>query len=263
MNKDTFLKELEELLSDLPEEERKEALAYYRSYFEDAGEENLEKVLKELESPAHISGIIHGSVSGEKARDIQKAPAETTAPSRRKKALTVLGILAALLLLSAAALFIYKQSKAPDALPSSPVMDEQGPAGSGELAAPEEAPEQEAPGSKDPKAKGPGAEGPTADKPKPEGPAKGPALIPEGERPKPEPKADSKAEPREKPEPKAEPKEKPDKVPAAEKPAAGPEGTAAAVKGPGEERPEPKEGPKADAEKPAPAPKPGPKATVL
>lgn len=85
MNKDTFLKELEELLSDLPEEERKEALAYYRSYFEDAGEENLEKVLKELESPAHISGIIHGSVSGEKAPDIQKAPAETKAPSAGKK----------------------------------------------------------------------------------------------------------------------------------------------------------------------------------
>ena len=204
MNKDTFLKELEELLSDLPEEERKEALAYYRSYFEDAGEENLEKVLKELESPAHISGIIHGSVSGEKAPDIQKAPAETKAPSRRKKALTILGILAALLLLSAAALFIYKQSKAPDALPSSPVTDEQGPAGNGELAAPEEAPEQEAPGSKDPKAEGPGAEGPTADKPKPEGPAKGPALTPEGEKPKPEPKEGPKAD-AEKPAPAPKP----------------------------------------------------------
>lgn len=37
MNKEEFLKRLEQLLSDISEEERADALAFYRSYFEDAG----------------------------------------------------------------------------------------------------------------------------------------------------------------------------------------------------------------------------------
>lgn len=58
MNKEQFLKELEELLSDIPEQEREAALTYYREYFEDAGVENEYLVLKELGSPERIAGTI-------------------------------------------------------------------------------------------------------------------------------------------------------------------------------------------------------------
>ena len=38
MNRREFLEQLERLLSDISAEEREEALAYYRNYFDDAGE---------------------------------------------------------------------------------------------------------------------------------------------------------------------------------------------------------------------------------
>ena len=44
MNKDEFLRQLEVLLSGISQEERTEALAFYRSYFEDAGEANEAKI---------------------------------------------------------------------------------------------------------------------------------------------------------------------------------------------------------------------------
>lgn len=40
MNKTEFLEQLERLLWDISCQEREEALDFYRSYFEDAGEEN-------------------------------------------------------------------------------------------------------------------------------------------------------------------------------------------------------------------------------
>ena len=48
----------ESLLMDIPVDEREEALAYYRSYFEDAGEENEDKIIMELESPEKVASII-------------------------------------------------------------------------------------------------------------------------------------------------------------------------------------------------------------
>ena len=51
MNKEEFLMKLEALLLDVPGDERREALEYYRNYFEDAGQENEAKIIEELESP--------------------------------------------------------------------------------------------------------------------------------------------------------------------------------------------------------------------
>ena len=48
MNREGFLRELARLLADLPETERREALEYYNSYFDDAGPENEAKVIQEL-----------------------------------------------------------------------------------------------------------------------------------------------------------------------------------------------------------------------
>lgn len=58
MKKEEFLKELESLLAGISEEERADALAFYRSYFEDAGEENESSILAELESPQKVAESI-------------------------------------------------------------------------------------------------------------------------------------------------------------------------------------------------------------
>ena len=44
MRRAEFMKELEYLLQDIPDEEKEEALAYYRDYLEEAGDENEEQV---------------------------------------------------------------------------------------------------------------------------------------------------------------------------------------------------------------------------
>jgi len=58
MNKQEFMKELGLLLADIPEVERKEALAYYEDYFLDAGEENELSIIRELESPLKVAQTI-------------------------------------------------------------------------------------------------------------------------------------------------------------------------------------------------------------
>lgn len=58
MNKEEFLRQLEGLLSGISEEERADAMAFYRSYFEDAGEENEASILAELESPQKVAESI-------------------------------------------------------------------------------------------------------------------------------------------------------------------------------------------------------------
>lgn len=58
MNRDEFLRQLEVLLSGISEEERTDAMAFYRSYFEDAGEENEASIIAELESPQKVAESI-------------------------------------------------------------------------------------------------------------------------------------------------------------------------------------------------------------
>lgn len=58
MNREEFLRRLEALLSDISDEERAEAMAFYRSYFEDAGEGNEANILAELESPEKVAETI-------------------------------------------------------------------------------------------------------------------------------------------------------------------------------------------------------------
>lgn len=65
MKKEEFLKELESLLAGISEEERADAIAFYRSYFEDAGEENEPSILAELESPQKVAESILKDLDGE------------------------------------------------------------------------------------------------------------------------------------------------------------------------------------------------------
>ena len=60
MEKEEFLAELERLLSGIPEQEREEALKYYREYIEEAGPENEAQALRELGSPRRIAAAVMG-----------------------------------------------------------------------------------------------------------------------------------------------------------------------------------------------------------
>ena len=58
MTKEQFLFQLEQKLLDIPEDERAEAMEYYRDYFDDAGVENEEQVITELGSPDKVAASI-------------------------------------------------------------------------------------------------------------------------------------------------------------------------------------------------------------
>ena len=65
MNKNEFLSQLEGLLSDIPESERREAMEYYRNYFEDAGPEKEAQIIEELGSPQEVASSIKRNLFGE------------------------------------------------------------------------------------------------------------------------------------------------------------------------------------------------------
>lgn len=58
MNRREFMRQLELLLSDISEDERKEALDYYESYFDEAGEGEEASVIRKLGSPGKVAAII-------------------------------------------------------------------------------------------------------------------------------------------------------------------------------------------------------------
>ena len=55
MSKKEFMEELQMLLGELPQEEREEAIRYYESYFEEAGEDQEQAVLEELGSARRVA----------------------------------------------------------------------------------------------------------------------------------------------------------------------------------------------------------------
>lgn len=65
MNRKEFLSQLEQMLSDVSETERREALDYYENYFEDAGPENEAKIIEELGSPRKAADSIKKDLFGE------------------------------------------------------------------------------------------------------------------------------------------------------------------------------------------------------
>jgi uncharacterized membrane protein len=65
MNRQEFLNELENLLQNIPSADRQEAIQYYQDYFEDAGVENEEQVIRELGSPQRVAAIIQEDLKNE------------------------------------------------------------------------------------------------------------------------------------------------------------------------------------------------------
>lgn len=74
MRKDEFLIRLEQLLYDIPKEERDEALEYYRNYFDDAGIENEAAVLEELGSPQKVAAGIREGIAAPGGSSLEHPP---------------------------------------------------------------------------------------------------------------------------------------------------------------------------------------------
>lgn len=105
MNRVEFMAELESLLQDISLEERIEALQYYNDYFNDAGEEMEETIIKELGSPAKVAAEVKEGlkINGEDAAGYQKMGYEmvnqNVSSETRKTGKTVLFVLILLCLI--------------------------------------------------------------------------------------------------------------------------------------------------------------------
>ena len=71
MNRYDYLKQLENLLQDINEDDRKEALDYYQSYFDEAGEENEQEVIETLGSVEQLASIIKDGLNNDFEQDIE------------------------------------------------------------------------------------------------------------------------------------------------------------------------------------------------
>lgn len=63
MNRIEFMKQLDALLQDISESERKEAIQYYNDYFDDAGTENEVTIIEQLNSPERVAETIKAGLS--------------------------------------------------------------------------------------------------------------------------------------------------------------------------------------------------------
>lgn len=67
MSRVEFMNQLKNLLWDIPEYEREEALNYYEDYFDDAGVENEQQVIASLGSPERVAAVIKEGLKEEAA----------------------------------------------------------------------------------------------------------------------------------------------------------------------------------------------------
>ena len=77
MSRREFLERLNELLKDIPREEREEAMQYYDSYFEDAGEKKDADIIEELGSPEKVAEAVKA--------DFSSAPVVYEEPVKQKQ----------------------------------------------------------------------------------------------------------------------------------------------------------------------------------
>ena len=63
MTRTEFMKQLQDLLSDISKNEREEALQYYNDYFDDAGPGEEARILTELGSPEQVARKIKAGLS--------------------------------------------------------------------------------------------------------------------------------------------------------------------------------------------------------
>lgn len=83
--KEHYLAELTLLLADLPVEEREQALTYYREYFDDAGTDQVARVLAELGPPATLAAQILSGY-GRDYQDVEPRSSSQHVPARPEEA---------------------------------------------------------------------------------------------------------------------------------------------------------------------------------
>lgn len=64
MTREAFMRELEYLLQDIQDDEKEDAIQYYRDYFDEAGPDNQESVVREFGSPERVAAIIRSDLAG-------------------------------------------------------------------------------------------------------------------------------------------------------------------------------------------------------
>lgn len=64
MTRDEFMKELAYLLQDIQDEDKEDAIQYYMDYFDEAGPDQEDDIIKELGSPERIAAIIRTDIAG-------------------------------------------------------------------------------------------------------------------------------------------------------------------------------------------------------
>ena len=87
MNRVEFMKQLERLLGDIPENDRLDAITYYNDYFDEAGAENEAQVIRELGSPGKVAAIIKADLNANRdERDLytEQGNIERNVPNRRE-----------------------------------------------------------------------------------------------------------------------------------------------------------------------------------
>ena len=106
MTRREFMTELAARLHRLPKEDLQAALQYYEEYFDEAGSQNEQEVIRELRSPAHVASKI---LSDYAVKEAKKARASTKS-GWRAFWFTILAICAAPvavpLIIAAGAIFI-------------------------------------------------------------------------------------------------------------------------------------------------------------
>lgn len=84
MGKEEFLNRLNYLLGDIPEEERQDAVSYYRSYLEEAGPEREEEVLAGFGTPEQVAAAIRANLAGSGGSEWKRAPESQDARDSRR-----------------------------------------------------------------------------------------------------------------------------------------------------------------------------------
>lgn len=64
MTRTEFMKELAYLLQDIQDEEKQDAIQYYNDYFDEAGPDQEEEILRDLGSPERIAAMIRSDLMG-------------------------------------------------------------------------------------------------------------------------------------------------------------------------------------------------------
>ncbi len=83
MNRIEYMTKLASLLQDIPEVERRDAMKYYNDYFDEAGEENEEQVIREFGAPEEVAENIKADLKGKTENTTHAQQEEYQSPGQQ------------------------------------------------------------------------------------------------------------------------------------------------------------------------------------